>query len=226
MPEFDQKVEATPINRVACLGTLRIMDRLSYSRRESGLAYFTIYANPLEGTGGVSVRTNFFFHPTWLKKGFKPSSLQVDPVSVAKAKELQTQAKAADQEVSDEVLDIIRRNSQSFTYSRNIYNLRPPALLQVILGQDGFKKFCVAVDDASPEEFHKLLIDLSKETMKQILFIYESRQAKNQEGDLTNQLELDRATRIESSKDLEEWINAAKNRTVDLMFDPAQIQTV
>ena len=218
MPQFDEKVEAKEIGRVACLGDLRLGDRLNYSRRESGLAYFNVFASPTEGSSGINVRTNFLFHPTWLAKNFKPSSLQVDPVTVQKAKDIRKAADAAGRDVSPEVMAVIRKNSQAFTYGRSIYNANQPALLQVLLGSAGFKKFCASVDDASPEGFHKKLLELAKQTTKDVLFVYECRQSRGEDGNMSNQMELDRAHRMESRKDVEAWVDSAKNRNIELLF--------
>ena len=219
MPQFDEKVDVKPIDRVACLGDLRLGDRLSYSRRESGLAYFNVFASPTEGTSGINVRTNFLFHPTWLAKTFKPSTLSVDPITVQKAKDAKKAAEANGQEPSAQVTEIIRKNSQAFTYGRSIYNLHQPALLQVLLGSAAFAKFCKAIDDASPEGFHKRLLEMAKQTTKDVLFVYECRQSKGEDGSMSNQMELDRAHRIESRKDLEAWVDGAKNRKLELLFD-------
>ena len=223
MPQFDKKVSVKPIKTVACFGNVGIGTVVRYSKTGSGYAMISLRGQPQEAFGGVSASCLMLLHPSWLESSFDPASLSIDPVTVAQAKARKARAEDADEEPDASDLAVIQKSSQSFVFQNNIYGSPRPALLQTLLGK-AFKSFCDAVSNKSPEEFLALLQEAYKSSSEQIAFIYEAGQRSNQDGELTQQMELQSIYRIEQVKDVEAWYNGARSRDITIMFDPADIK--
>ena len=222
MPQFDKKVQVKQIKAVACFGRVDIGKDVRYSKTGSGYAMISLRGQPQEAFGGVSASRLMLLHPTWLAAAFDPASLSIDPVTVAQAKARKARAEEEQQEPDPVDLAVIQKSSQSYVFQNNIYGSPRPALLQTLLGQ-AFKPFCDAVSNKSPEEFLSLLQETYKSASGEVAFIYEADQRSNQDGELTQQMELQSLYRIEQVKDVEAWYNSARSRDITIMFNPADI---
>ena len=222
MPQFDKKVVVKQIKAVACFGKIGIGTAVRYSKTGSGYAMISLRGQPTEAFGGVSASCLMLLHPSWLSSNFDPASLSIDPVTVAQAKARKARAEDEQNDPDPSDLAIIQKSSQSFVFQNNIYGSPRPALLQTILG-GAFKAFCDAVSDKTPEEFLALLQETYKSTSDQVAFIYEAGQSSNQDGELTQRMELQSIYRIEKVKDVEAWYNGARSRDITIMFNPADI---
>ena len=222
MPQFDKKVEVKQIQAVACFGKVEIGKAIRYSKTGSGYAMISLRGQPQEAFGGVSASRLMLLHPSWLASTFDPASLSIDPVTVAQAKA--RKARAEDEKTEVDPLDaaVIQKSGQSFVFQNNIYGSPRPALLQTLLGKS-FKPFCDAVSDKTPEEFLSILQETYNSGSDQVAFIYEAGQSSNQDGELTQRMELLSLYRIEQIKDVEAWYNGARSRDLTIMFDPADI---
>ena len=218
MPKFSKKIEIQDVGKVACMGTLVLGKEVRGVKTGSGLKMIFVAANPHPSTEGVSATVNFMLHPDWLAKDFDPESLASDSVSVAKAKARIARAKDANKEPSDEDKLTDRNSRQLFVYQRNIYANNGSALLQNMLGK-GFDPFADAVSNKSSEEFLKMLREGMEKMNKKVLFVYECKQSKNQDGELMNRMEITALYRIEKGGDLESWLNKAKARGIEPLFD-------
>ena len=222
MPQFDKKVVVEQIKPVACFGIVSIGTVVRYSKTGSGYAMISLRGQPQEAFGGVSASCLMLLHPSWLSSDFDPASLSIDPVTVAQSKARKARAVDEGNEPDPTDLAVLQKSSQSFVFQNNIYGSTRPALLQLLLGKS-FKPFCDAVSNKTPEEFLSLLQETYKGASDQVAFIYEAEQRQNQDGDLTQQMELRSIYRIEQVKDVEAWYNGARSRDITIMFDPQEI---
>ena len=222
MPQFDKKVEVKQIKAVACFGSVNIGTSIRYSKTGSGYAMISLRGQPQEAFGGVSASCLMLLHPSWLASNFDPASLSIDPVTVAQAKARKSRADDEQTEPDPVDLAVIQKSSQSFVFQNNIFGNQRPALLQLLLGK-AFKAFCDAVSDKTPEEFLSILQETYKSASDQTAFIYEAGQRSNQDGELTQQMELLSIYRIEKVEDIEAWHNGARNRDLTIMFSPNDI---
>jgi hypothetical protein len=226
MPKFSKKIEVPSIPQIACFGAIELGRQPRISKSGSGYVMFQIRAMPSPHTEGVAAQTNFMYHPDWLAADFDPEAIQVDPVTLAKAKSRAERLKEENPEADlpDNIVEAIRNNSQSFVFQRNIYNAPPgrPALLQSLIGSEVYDEFCDAVDGMEPQELLKLLKETMQKENEEVGFIYECQQSVMNE-EKTNRLEVSALYRIELPEDIERWSNIAKTRDIDLTFDPDQI---
>ena len=222
MPQFDKKVVVEQIKAVACFGQVTIGTSVRYSKTGSGYAMISLRGQPQESFGGVSASCLMLLHPSWLASDFDPAGLSIDPVTVAQAKARKARVENEGNEPDPTDLAVLQKSSQSFVFQNNIYGSQRPAMLQLLLGKS-FKVFCDAVSDKTPEEFLSLLQETFKGANDQVAFIYEAGQRQNQDGELTQQMELQSLYRIEQVKDVEAWYNGARTRDITIMFDPADI---
>lgn len=224
MPKFDKSFKKAEVGVVSCLGKLQLGGRQGLGVRESktgsGYCFVRLSGVPDPRTAGLGMSTNMMVHPDWLEEDFDPETLDVNPIEAAKAKNIAKQTK--DEDLPDNVAEVLARNSQNFVYSRNIYSPNRPSLLQSILGSE-FSAFATSVDNMSPEKFFKALQTAMESTTSDCFFIYEGSQSKDQDGELTNRMELTAIYRIENAEDLEKYVNALANRNVDMLWDPAAI---
>lgn len=219
MPKFNKEIEIEEVGRMACIGKVEIGDQVRYSKSGTGLFMINLKAVPNSSTEGVEARSNLMLHPSWLPSAFDPQSLVVNPKEFARAKARLGRAATAKEKPDPKDASMVARGKMFTSFQMNVFSKDRPGTLQLLLG-DRFDDFCDEINDKKPEEFLALL----RRAYEDPNFIYECRQQKNMEGELTNRMEIASLWRIQGQEDVEAWANNASGRTIDLTFDPKSVR--
>ena len=223
MPKFE-KFEIEKIPNISCIGSVELGGRdgleVRTAKTGSGYTFVRMAGVPAPRTEGIPMASNFMIHPDWLEPGFDPAALQVSIRDRARAKAV---AKTTpDDQLPSDVREVLRLSSLNAMCQRNFYNQDGrPSTLQSLLG-DAYATF--ETEGLTPEEFFQRVAAHVAAEASDVLFIYEGQQSKDQDGELSNRLELTSLWRVETKKDVEAYLNSAKRRKIDMLWLPEQIE--
>ena len=205
------------IQPIYFLGELRLFDEIRES--ESGNCMMNLSASPISGQEGLMCSTNLMFREEWLAEDWSPEIFKVDPIDLSVARKRRKDAGGDLSKLSAEDQELISLGSQKFVFEKNIHHPRGTALLDNILGPEGFKEFYSSVQGGDRDTFAETLKEMLPAAVDEVLMIVYAKQGEDEEGEPTERFQIDRLIRIATETDMEQW-KRRHNKKSRVMFDP------